>query len=468
MKYKKSIIKNGVKKLVDNKPIRMHMPGHKGKKSKYKYDITEILGADNLHNSQGIIQEAQDKIAQIYGAEDSVLLVGSTTAGLQASIMASLDEGDEILVPINSHRAIYPALAFNRLNPVYYKPESKNPGMIVTPEIIEKELEKNPNVKALIIVSPDFFGNVSDIRKIKEITDKKGIILIVDQAHGAHLKFLPEIEDAVTAGADYVVESTHKILGAPTQGSILHMQNKANAKKAKKILAMIESSSPSYMIMAGIEEAVDEAEQKAETVFKKIYAAHDALMRNQSPDDPVQLIEPDGIYDKSKFILSVPNAHDLEQYIVEDLRVIPEMVLNDLVLCMTGIGTSQKDLNRFFGAISILNEKLKEEGIKPQTNVNNFDEILKPFNTKLPLYKVLGQIGERVNLEEAEGKVVTNFIVPYPPGIPILIPGSVVTKEDIATIKELINNKNTINGLEVINTEPLEVYLDVLDIKDEA
>lgn len=457
---KKSIIRNEVKKLVKDKPVRMHMPGHKGRRQRYKYDITEIVGADNLHDPKGIIREAQDKAAEIYGAEETIFLVGGSTAGIQASILAALEENDKILIPINSHRAVYPALGFAKANPIFYKPIELEHGRIVTPEIVEKLVEEHPDAKAMLVVSPDFYGNISDLKSIKEILDKKDIRLIVDEAHGAHLRFMPEKLDAISAGADYVIQSTHKLLGAPTQASVLHLGNKANIRRVKKLLPMLESSSPSYILMVGIEDAIDEANEKAKKIFTKINKAHRALEKEQNEDDPIQLITPNTPYDRSKFVYSVPNASEIQKKLIEELRIIPELISGNTIIFMTGIGTTQKDLNRLFGAIKILNEDLKDKGIKPEAKKSSVDHLIKPYNLGKPLYEVMGKVGKRIPIGEAENKIILDFIIPYPPGIPLLIPGSIISKEDIENINYLIEKDYIVNGLDIENNQ---VFVEVLD-----
>lgn len=457
---KKAIIRNKLKELLKDKPVRMHMPGHKGKNHRYKYDVTEIVGADNLHDPQGIIKEAQDKVADIYGADESVFLVDGTTAGLQASILSAVNQGEKILIPINAHRSVYPAIGFSQADPVYYKPEILDNGMIVTPEIVRNLISEHPDAKAILIVSPDFYGNISDLKEISKILKDAGIALIVDEAHGAHLKFLPGELDAVTSGADYVVQSTHKILGSPTQSSILHLNGLADKKKVKKLLGMIESSSPSYMFMAGLEDAVDEANSSAKKKFKKIYSAHEAIMKSQNEDDPIQLLEPSKLYDKSKFLYSVPNAYSIQEKLIEELRIIPELISGDTILFMTGIGTSQRDINRLFGAINILNNDLKEQGIKPVDKKSTVDHLIKPFDTEKSIIEVLNSPTEIIPLEETKGKVLASFVIPYPPGIPLLIPGSKISQEDIDNIKELVEKNFVINGLEIKDDQ---VFLEVVE-----
>lgn len=439
------IIRSGLSTLLYGHPVRMHMPGHKGKR--LRFDITEIPGADNLHAPDGIIARAQQKIADVYGSSRAFLLVGSSTAGIQAAVMAAAGEGETILMPLNAHRAFYSALAFGRAEPVYYLPQRRCPGMAVTREIAAELIQAHPQAAAMVVVSPDVYGNVSDIAGIAEILHKNGMALIVDEAHGAHLKFTPGMTDAVTAGADYVIQSTHKTLGAPTQGAVLHTQGLADAEKVGRLLAMLESSSPSYLLMMGIEEAVDEAARRAEDVFTSIYRAHDGFAKRQRPDDVMRLVAPDGAYDRSKFVFSVPDGFGVQKRLIEDYRIIPEMAYSDTIVCMTGIGTTRRDLSRLFRAVTDINRALKESGAAVCTGENLVDAGMTLPEIVLPMHAVLSKRGVWVPAAAAAGRVSHSFVVPYPPGVPLLIPGSRVTPEKARALAEMLEAGFTVNGV---------------------
>ncbi len=456
----KSIIKNRIKKIIKDKPVRMHMPGHKGKKRNLKLDITEIEGSDNLHNPTGIINKVQEKIASIYGSNHSFLLVDGSTVGVQASILSSLDEGDQILIPVNAHRSVYPALSFSRAKPVYYKPIEKQFGMIVTKDLVQELINENPDVKALLITSPDYYGNISEIQEISDLLKEKKITLIVDEAHGAHLHFIPEYNDAITSGADFVIQSTHKILGSPTQSALLHINKNVNKRKVQRVLSLLESSSPSFILMSGIEEAVDEAESKAERIFNNIYHAHSALEKSQNKEDLFKLITPDGNYDKSKFLFIFPDNYPLEKELIEKYKIIPEFISGNLVLFMTGIGTSQRDLNRLLGTVKMINKELKEQGFKPSNSEYSVESYITPFQTKGELYEIIGKTGKLIPIEKALNKISADFIIPYPPGTPYLIPGSIISQENIDILIKMVKDNINIIGLEL---DDKQILIEVLE-----
>ena len=245
----------------------MHMPGHKRNEKMmendlpYKIDITEIDGFDDLHHADGIIREAQERAARLYGADETHFLVNGSTVGILSAIMGVTDKGDQILVARNCHKSVYHAIYLNELEPVYVYPEyDEKTGLNgeVKADEIALLLEKNPNIKAVMIVSPTYDGVVSDVKKIAEVAHAHEIPLIVDEAHGAHFGFDPYFpKNANENGADIVIHSVHKTLPSLTQTALLHINGTfVNREKVRMYLHMLQSSSPSYVLMASIDECM--------------------------------------------------------------------------------------------------------------------------------------------------------------------------------------------------------------------
>ena len=182
--------------------------------------------------------------------------------------------------------------------------------------------------------------------------------------------------------------------------------------------------------MSGIEDAIDEANIKAQSVFTKIYQAHDALEQNQDSEALFKLVTPKGKYDKSKFLFTFPGNYNLREELENKYKIIPELIGPNYVLFMTGIGTTQRDLNRLFGAVNNINDDLKKQGFESEEIIYTLDHYIKPYRPKKPLYEILGKKGKEIPLKESQGKITVDFIIPYPPGIPYLIPGSKIMDED--------------------------------------
>ena len=249
-----------------------HMPGHKRAflpfANPYAIDITEIEGFDNLHHATGILQEAQQKAADLYGAKKTYYLVNGSTCGLLAAISAAVPRGEKILMARNCHKAVYHAMYLRQLVPVYLYPEDTAYGIQgqVTPQMVQKQLKQTPDIRAVVITSPTYDGVVSDIKNIADTVHAYGIPLIVDEAHGAHFGFSPEFpENATRLGADAVIMSVHKTLPAFTQTALLHLcSDRIAEKKVAQFLGIYETSSPSYLLMAGIEKSLQIIEKDRE------------------------------------------------------------------------------------------------------------------------------------------------------------------------------------------------------------
>ena len=245
-----------------------HMPGHKrnltllGEAFPYGIDITEIDGFDDLHHAEGILKSAQERAARVYHGEETHFLINGSSVGILSAIAGVTRRGDTILVARNCHKSVYHAIEMNGLNPVYLTPgfhTSVQMNTEISPQAVRKALTENPKIRAVVIVSPTYDGVVSDVEAIAEAVHEKGIPIIVDEAHGAHFGFHPYFpENANKKGADIVIHSLHKTLPSLTQTALLHMNgNFVNRGKVRRYLHMLQSSSPSYVLMASIDFCVD-------------------------------------------------------------------------------------------------------------------------------------------------------------------------------------------------------------------
>lgn len=455
---KKRIIETKLRKLNSLGTLRFHMPGHKGRQKNFlenwtALDYTEVPGADNLHGPKTIILEAQQKLAALYGAEESSILVGGTTAGIQSAVMGVCRQGESLLVPINCHRSVYAGLALGRVNAIYFEPEYDTDlgfAAAINPDRVADLVKAHPQVRGLIMVNPTYYGTTSDVVKIAEILHQWGKVLIVDEAHGAHLKFCEMLPvDALTAGADVVIQSTHKLLGAFTQGSLLHMQGqRIDRSRIKKFLSLIQSSSPSYPLMMSVENAVDQAAEGGGEVFTQIAKKWDSYFGNDHGQDCITLYKPkDGrAYDKSKWLFGVRNGEGVavEQQLLSEFNIQCELSAKNHVLAMTGIGTEAADLDCLMAAVEILNRRYGQWP-KPKVveNPGGFTYV-----KKYPLWQALYNMEAKIiPLKEAAGQAAADFVIPYPPGIPALLPGSLITKETITRLTDLVKNKEVVMGL---------------------
>lgn len=442
--------------------IRLYMPGHKGRGrfAEWKQlDLTEISGADNLHHPRGVIREVEEKIAQLYGSDHCALLVGGSTAGLQAALLGNTCEGDKMLVASNCHRSVFSALALGGIEPILVHPDIDpvlGVGAAIDPRCVEAMCKAHPEIKALVMVSPTYFGNISQIGVLADILHRHNKLLIVDEAHGAHLHFCPGLPDsAVDAGADCVIQSTHKILGSLTQTGLIHCcGTRLDWQRTRRFLAMLQSSSPSNPLMVSIEAAVDEADEQGEAVFSRITEAWQAQKAKEKATDFIRLYNTEA-FDYSKWLLMIGDDRGLEiaERLREDYHIECELAEKNFILAMTGIGTTASDLSALSKAIDDINRREKA-GIhrRQQTEATGLSQWqYRPMMTlreALFLHKT-----QKWPLSQAAGKIAGNYIIPYPPGIPIVLPGEKITTEMISYLAERMAEGLEILGVDDGNVE---------------
>lgn len=462
---KKSILKKQLEDLNRINHFSFHMPGHKDHRNDvdfFAYDTTEIPGADNLHDPQGVIREVQEKCAKVYGSEEAAILVNGTTTGIHSAILGSCSPKEQLLVPTNCHRSVFGALALGRIEGVFITPEFNDQmgfARGVSLDSVKEANVKYPESRGMVLTNPTYYGTTSDVKAIGNYLHGQGKFLIVDEAHGAHLHFNQELPlDAMAAGADVSIQSTHKILGSLTQSSLIHFQgSRINRQQVKHFLSLLQSSSPSYPLMISVEEAVDWAFEQGKEIFKKIIEAHEIFFINQNLNAPITLYNGDDSgngYDQSKWLFHTRGIAGglVGEILSKTYGIQCELSGNNHVLAMTGIGTTQEDLKALIQAINdlnntIMNGELQGKGFSPGPDLpleTIFAEVVK---AEIPLWKGLYGHKEKWPLAEADGRLAGDFIIPYPPGIPVLLPGSRINKKMIAGLNQLVDNGISIVGI---------------------
>ena len=466
-------IKQFLIKHADGNPVSFHMPGHKDGaiylKYGYKdfldhlvdYDITEIPGADNLFKAEGIILDTMKKYKKLYGVRKSYLLVNGTSGGLVSAILSTVNRGEKIAIARNSHKSIFNAIVLGGLNPVYIYPDEIEENHIVgqiSPDAVRKAFEKNKGIKAVVIPSPNYYGICSDIEEVAKICHENDAILIVDQAHGAHLKFMHRFGGelgkdypmaAEDSGADIVVNSTHKTLASFGQTAILNVcSDRIDLMALEDRLQQIESSSPSYMLMASLDINADLLLEHGKELMTMWAENIEYFYASAYSIPGLEMVLAEGL-DGTKINIDM-SAYgmvglDLEKYLNRK-GIFPELVSGNIVMCMTGIGNTREDYDKLLKALTeivIANNMIR----LTREEVESAMPAATPWTKKLKMKNVPVE-KERVKIEEADGRVCAASLIPYPPGIPICCPGEVITKELIDYILELIANEECVIGID--------------------
>lgn len=438
-----------------------HMPGHKRNKGMagglpYEIDITEIDGFDDLHHAEGILKAAEERAAQLYHAEESHFLINGSTVGILSAILGSTRRGDKILVARNCHKSVYHAIYMNELSPVYIYPEFLVRSHIngeVREEDIEAALAKEPDVRAVMIVSPTYDGVVSDVRAIAKIVHRRGIPLIVDEAHGAHFgfgKYFPE--NANTCGADIVIHSLHKTLPSMTQTALIHMNGRlVKRSRVRRYLHMLQSSSPSYVLMASMDTCMEFLEERGAEAFEKYERSLQNLREKLRGLKNLKLVETEH-FDPSKIIISTLGcdigSQELYQILLEKYHLQMEMKAESYIVAMTSVCDTKEGFDRLSKALEEIDG-----------NVREIKEAQECIYSRLPHPEYVCSSAEvdempeeafEVRAWEQCGEMVSaEFAYLYPPGIPLLVPGERVDAEIIRCLCHYREMGFEVEGAEV-------------------
>jgi arginine/lysine/ornithine decarboxylase len=434
----------------------MHMPGHKRNRGlirnriPYELDITEIDGFDDLHHAEGILKEAEARAARLYKADRTHFLVNGSTVGILSAILGSTKKGDKILVARNCHKSVYHGIYLNELEPVYIYPAYEKSGINgeISPDEVEKILEREQGIRAVMIVSPTYDGVVSDVREIARIVHRYGIPLIVDEAHGAHFGFHPYFpENANTKGADVVIHSVHKTLPALTQTALIHLNGTiADRKKIERYLHMLQSSSPSYLLMASIDVCMEFLEKRGQQEFETYVQELEKVRQRLEKLKMLKLIRTKQ-YDRSKLVISVKesqiSSRELSQILREKYHLEMEMTAGDYILAMTSVGDTKEGLERFAAALEAIDAGLKGADMQAKSigSLPRTELCLKSSEI------IDREDGVSVAWKESSGFISMEYAYLYPPGIPLIVPGEKMTEEVISCLEEYQKRGFSIEGL---------------------
>ncbi len=449
-----------LQKVASSDTVPMHMPGHKrnGDLAPYlkqlgvELDITEIHGCDCLHHADGIIRRAMDRASGLWRVPNSFLLVNGSTGGILSAIHAATRPGDGVLMARGCHKAVYNGVALCGLEVEYLLQHQSQEGyyQCVSPQDVESALEANKNIKLVVITSPTFDGYLADVAQIADICHRQGVILMVDEAHGAHLGFCDYFTgSAVQAGADMVVQSVHKTLPSLTQTAILHVQGDlVDAKQVAHSLSIFETSSPSYLLMASIDGCLQLLEERGSILFaqwqrrlEKFYRKAAGLQHLSVVQEPLQVKDP------SKILISTANVSldgtQLKELLRTEFHIELEMAFGDYALAMTGMGDRAENLAWLWEGLAVIDQRLMSA---PNKKISYTVEKL-PVQALSPRQLHRAAIVPK-GVETAVGCVCGSYLWAYPPGVPILAPGEVVEEDTLELLQKL-----EANGVEIQDTK---------------
>lgn len=443
-----------------------HVPGHKQGKAfdpigmkhfanLLNLDMTEVANLDDLHDTDGVIAIAQQLAADAFGAEETIFLVGGTTAGNLASVLSLCRPGEEILVQRSSHQSVFHGCLLAGARPVYLG-ASIDPltgfEMSLTADQVVDALCKYPSVKGVFITSPSYYGVAQPIAEIASVCQRFAVPLIVDEAHGAHFvtdRSLPPT--AMQSGADIAIQSTHKMLSAMTMSSMLHMQG-SRIQKANLLhwLRVIESSSPSYPLMASLDLARRDLVLHGKARFASVSAHLSDLRTNLKQLENLIELAYQKQQDPFKMSLMASNGqisgYELAAYLQEQ-DLYTELADEHRVLLAFSFGTTAQECKKLWEALIDLDQSFprKQDGqITKKTNHLWQSTVSRATYS----YEQLRQASRhQVALHEAVGEVAAEMITPYPPGIPAILPGETISQAWVDRLRDWIRHGSKVRGV---------------------
>lgn len=416
-----------------------------------KIDITEVEPLDNLHCPEGVIKHAQELLAKTYRSKKAYFLVNGSSGGNLSAIFACFNEGDEVILERNCHKSIYNAVVLRKLKVSYIEPviDFEN-GIFLPPDSknIYRALEKCSNPKGIILTYPNYFGIAYDIEEIIIDLKDKGIKVILDCAHGAHFGVNKRLPKSMAGLGDYVVLSAHKTLPALTQGSYITVNDEND--NFEFYLRAFMTTSPSYLVMASLDYARYYMDEYGDKQYEQLIDNAEKWRIEINELEKVKILCDENInklgdyyIDKSRYLMILPNGysgHKLLEYF-RNKKIQSEMSFSRGIVLILSPFNDEKDFKIVYDALLELNL----ENIKDERECMYISEIPKKV---LEPYEVFSSSYDSLDINKCDGKISKEFIIPYPPGIPIICPGEIISKESIDIINNYIDNEKDIIGVD--------------------
>ena len=472
---------SGLLEHIKKNPVQFHIPGHKKGKgmapefrefigdNALSMDLINIAPLDDLHQPNGIIKEAQDLAAEAFNADHTFFSVQGTSGAIMTMIMSVCGPGDKIIVPRNVHKSIMSAVILSGAIPIFIHPEiDKALGIShgISIHSVKSALEQHPDAKALLVINPTYFGVSADLKSIVDIAHSYHIPVLVDEAHGVHIHFHDELPlSAMQAGADMAATSVHKLGGSMTQSSILNVKgNLVSYKRVQAVLSMLTTTSTSYLLLASLDVARKELATRGKELLDHTIQLANSIRKQINEIEHLtcvgeEILETEAAYDydPTKLIISVKNlglsGNDVEIWLRAHYNI--EVEMSDLynILCIITTGDTEKEADILVSALKHLADERYSLAEKIDTQVLLPNIPLLAVSPRDAFYSET----ELVPFDDSEGRVIAEFIMVYPPGIPIFIPGEIITEDNLRYIKKNMEAGLPVQGPEDYDFKMLRV-----------
>ncbi|CAF3487796.1 unnamed protein product [Rotaria sp. Silwood1] len=466
-------------------PTSFHMPGHKGTEiphqmlldyfggNLYPADVVEINGnIDYLHSPKGALLKAQKLAAAAYGADETFFLINGSTVGNMAAIMGVVGPGQKIIMPRASHRSVYGAIVLSGATPIYIEPDYHSDigfPLAVSVQAVQSLLEKHSDVVAIHLTSPNYYGVLSDVAAICNLAHSHGVALLVDEAHGSHLGLHSDWpKSAVFLRADVVVHSTHKTQGSLTQSAMLHLNDNGlvNRVRVAQMLSLLQSSSPSSILLASLDAArMQTATEGRERLAKILVLARQTRDAIRQMDGlwcyGDELIGVNSIFaiDPSKLIIRVSetglSGFKVSTILRQEYNVEVEFADLRQIICSITFADTESTTQQLLDALRHLSK------YHPQCNHADFSFIKPPDSLPRSIINIRDAYFatkiRRVSLDEAVGHVLAENVIPYPPGVPLLVPGEIMERHHRDFLQYFLDKGGSLVGIEDPNLRTVRI-----------
>lgn len=490
MDHRNTPLFTALKEHAASNPVQFHIPGHKkgvGTDSEFRefigdnalsIDLINIAPLDDLHQPTGVIEEAQKLAADAFGSDYTYFSVQGTSGAIMTMILSICSPGDKIIVPRNVHKSIMSAIIFSGAKPVFISPvRDENLGIDhgITTKSVQRALDRHPDAKAVLVINPTYFGVCANLKEIVDLAHSRHVPVLVDEAHGVLIHFHEDLPmSAMEAGADMAATSVHKLGGSMTQSSVLNLNTKngyVNPQRVQTIISMLTTTSTSYVLLASLDTSrrnlainghdmaqrtIDLAQKARRSIneMEGLYCFGEEILGDEATFD----------YDPTKLTIHVRHlgitGFEAENWLREHFNI--EVELSDMynILCLVTPGDNEE-------TVSVLLTALRELA-GTYYNVNTANELIVkipeiPHLSLIPRDAFYGDT-EVIPFKESAGRIIAEFIYVYPPGIPILLPGEVISQDNIDYIVDHVDVGLPVKGPEdryiqnvkvIVETDPI-------------
>ncbi len=435
-------ILNEIDRMKKKKYTNFHMPGHKGLNSLIDWseyipfgDLTEVGNLDNLQAPVGIIKESQEFASKIFKSKETIYSINGTTGGIYIGLGGLTNPGDTVLVQRNSHKSIYNSCILNRLNIEYLYPKIENNILTtINPEDIEKKLITNPDIKVVILTSPNYYGIVQNIGEISKIVRKYNRYLMVDEAHGSHFVFSDRLpKSSLEYNADIVIQSTHKTLPSFTQSSMVHIgSDRVDINRIREFSNLYQSTSPSYLLMLSLEIATNYMANEGRIKLNENIDIIEKYIKELENIEGLHIYNNDN-KDITKILFSIDGytGKELEELLYVE-NIFLEMSDLHYGLALSTVMNRRVDFEILFNKLKDIATNRDKYKIAKNFHIDNIHTMEESI---YPIYKAFYMNSELVELDFSVNKISKSYITPYPPGVPLLVPGERITSDILKDIK---------------------------------